>query len=136
MKEFGHIDFLDERYKLDDCKAKFSGDRVRFICEGPEVLFEFSKLRIYGATDVSAFEDFTLSSDRDDGDLGDYAKFTFYDEDYEFDAPWEVTCVTANGVTQVMAFQWNFIIQYGDGRIPKLKEMRGIARCSLEQTTN
>ncbi|MFK8113080.1 MAG: hypothetical protein AB8B91_12810 [Rubripirellula sp.] len=131
MEEHGHISFLKERYELTDCKASFFRNNVHFQCEGPDILFSFSKLRIRGAADASVYQDFSLSSERDDGDLGDYARFTFFEEDYEFDDPWEVTCVMAKPDQGVMAFEWNFVVPYGTSRIPKRKRMRGVARCSL-----
>lgn len=127
----GHIMFLKERYELTDCKAAFFENNVQFECEGPDIFFSFAKLRIRGAKDASAYQDFSLSSEKDDGDLGDYAKFTFFDEEVEFDDPWEVTCVMAIPEKSVMAFEWNFVVLYGTGRIPKSKRMRGVAKCAL-----
>lgn len=131
MEEHGHITFLKERYEFTDCKAAFFQNNVRFECEGPDIFFSFCKLRIRDAHDASVYQDFSLSSDNDDGDLGDYAKFTFFDADIEFDDPWTVTCVTAKPDKGVMAFEWEFVVLYGTGRIPKRKRMRGVAKCSL-----
>jgi hypothetical protein len=131
MHEHGRITFLGETYELTDCKAAYFGDQVQFECSGPDIFFSFYKLRIRNAESVASYQDHSLSSDKDDGDLGDYAKFTFFDQDCEFDNEWEVTCVTANPEKGVMAFEWNFVILYGGGRIPKRKRMCGSARCSL-----
>jgi hypothetical protein len=128
--EHGHITFLNERYELTDCKAYFSNG-VQFQCTGPDVFFRFSKLRIRDAIDPTAYLDFKISSDTDDGDLGDYANFTFFGEDRDFQDPWEVTCISARPDKGIMAFEWSFMISYGTGRIPKRKRMFGAAKCSL-----
>lgn len=131
MEEHGHITFLQERYEFTECKALLSQSSLDFECSGPDIFFAFYKLRIHNAVDISAYKNFCVSSDTDDGDLGDYAKFTFFDTDYQFDEPWEVTCLTANAETGVVAFEWNFVIPWGSGRIPKRKRMHGVAKCSL-----
>ncbi len=131
MDEFGHITFLREQYDFDECKATFHSNRISFECIGPDIYFAFSKLRIRDASDASVYQDAVVSSETDDGDLGDYASFRFFDEEVEFDDPWEVRCLDAKPEKGFMSFEWQFAVRYGSGRIPKRKRMRGVARCSL-----
>ena len=131
VDEYGFIEFLGEQYAFDNCKASFFGDCVQLECTGPDIRFFFSKLRVFGAKDPSEYQDKCVSSERDDGDLGDFAEFSFFGKDYQLDEPWELTCVTANTIKCVMAFNWEFVVPYGGKRIPKRKRMRGVAKCSL-----
>ncbi len=123
MEEHGHITFLREQYEFDSCKASFHKNNVSFKCTGPEIYFAFSKLRVRAASNVSEYKDVAISSSRDDGDLGDYATFRFFDDDLEFDEPWEVRCLDSNPKSGFISFEWDFAVLYGSGRTPKRKRM-------------